>query len=94
MSLLEDDLGAPDIGRQALEGLLHDELDTHGGGQVEHCVTPAHHVVDQVGIEDRAEDELEVTPPEQVLDVGPLEAPLPGADGAGATATHAIPNGR
>jgi alanine dehydrogenase len=37
---------------------------------------------------------MEYTPPEQVLEIAPLEAAVPGADGAGATATHAIPNGR
>ena len=33
-------------------------------------------------------------PPEQVLDIGEPEAGAPGFDGAGATASHAIPNGR
>ena len=37
---------------------------------------------------------MEYTPPEEVLEITPLEATIPGADGAGATATHAIPNGR
>jgi hypothetical protein len=37
---------------------------------------------------------MDYTEPEQVLEIAPLEAALPGADGAGATATHAVPNGR
>jgi alanine dehydrogenase len=34
----------------------------------------------------------EYTPPEQVLDIGEPDAEVPGARGAGATATHAIPD--
>ena len=49
-------------------------------GQVTH---PA--VADGVG--------MEYAPPEQVLDIGQPQPAVPGSDGAGATATHAIPNG-
>jgi alanine dehydrogenase len=34
---------------------------------------------------------MEYTPPEQVLDIGERKPGVPGSDGAGATATHAIP---
>jgi alanine dehydrogenase len=34
---------------------------------------------------------VEYTPPEQVLDIGEPKPTVPGSDGAGATATHAIP---
>jgi alanine dehydrogenase len=34
---------------------------------------------------------VEYTPPEQVLDIGEPKPKVPGSDGAGATATHAIP---
>ncbi len=34
---------------------------------------------------------MEYTPPEQVLDIGEQQPGVPGSDGAGATATHAIP---
>jgi alanine dehydrogenase len=34
---------------------------------------------------------MEYTPPEQVLDIGEPKPRVPGSDGAGATATHAIP---
>ena len=37
---------------------------------------------------------MEYVPPEQVLDIGAPEIGAPGADGAGATASHAVPNGR
>jgi alanine dehydrogenase len=37
---------------------------------------------------------MEYVAPEQVLDIGEPELRVPGSDGAGATATHAIPNGR
>jgi alanine dehydrogenase len=36
---------------------------------------------------------MDYTPPEQVLDIGEPEPEVPGARGAGATATHAIPDG-
>jgi alanine dehydrogenase len=35
---------------------------------------------------------MEYTPPEQVLDIGEPKPSVPGSDGAGATATHAIPS--
>jgi alanine dehydrogenase len=37
---------------------------------------------------------MEYVPPEQLLEIGEPELRVPGADGAGATASHAIPNGR
>ena len=37
---------------------------------------------------------MEYVAPERVLDIGEPELRVPGSDGAGATATHAIPNGR
>jgi alanine dehydrogenase len=37
---------------------------------------------------------MEYVPPEQVLEIGAPEVGAPGVDGAGATASHAIPNGR
>jgi alanine dehydrogenase len=37
---------------------------------------------------------MEYLPPEQLLEIGEPELRTPGADGAGATASHAIPNGR
>jgi alanine dehydrogenase len=37
---------------------------------------------------------MEYVAPERVLDIGEAELRVPGSDGAGATATHAIPNGR
>jgi alanine dehydrogenase len=49
------------------------------GGKVTH---PA--VADGVG--------MEYTPPEEVLPIGEQTPGVPGSDGAGATATHAIPN--
>jgi alanine dehydrogenase len=36
---------------------------------------------------------LEYVPPEQLLEIGEPDLAVPGADGAGATASHAIPNG-
>jgi alanine dehydrogenase len=36
---------------------------------------------------------MDYTPPEAVLDIGEQKPAVPGSDGAGATATHAIPNG-
>jgi alanine dehydrogenase len=36
---------------------------------------------------------MEYTPPEDVLDIGEPDADVPGSRGAGATATHAIPDG-
>jgi alanine dehydrogenase len=36
---------------------------------------------------------MDYVPPEQVLEIAEPEVGLPGSDGAGATATHAIPNG-
>jgi len=50
------------------------------GGKVTH---PA--VADGVG--------MDYTPPEQVLDIGEPDAEMPGRSTAGATATHASPNG-
>jgi alanine dehydrogenase len=37
---------------------------------------------------------MEYVAPERVLEIGEPELRVPGSDGAGATATHAIPNGR
>jgi alanine dehydrogenase len=37
---------------------------------------------------------MDYVPPEQILDIGEPDVVAPGSDGAGATATHAIPNGR
>ena len=37
---------------------------------------------------------MEYVPPEELLDIGEPDLGPPGADGAGATAAHAIPNGR
>jgi hypothetical protein len=71
--LLEDDLAAPDVGRQALQRLVDDQLHADRGRQVEAQVRPAHDVVHQVGVEDAAEHELDVVALAQVLDV--LQAP-------------------
>jgi hypothetical protein len=67
--LLEDDLGAADVGRQALQWLVDDELHADGGGEVEAHVDAGHDVVEQVRVEDAAEDELHVVALAQVLDV-------------------------
>jgi hypothetical protein len=69
VGLLEDDLRASDVGGQAPEGVVHDELDAHGGGQVEDGLAPPDHVVDHVRIEDRSQDELEIGLAQEVLDV-------------------------
>jgi alanine dehydrogenase len=37
--------------------------------------------------------EMDYVPPEQVLEIGEPEVGTPGSDGAGATASHAVPNG-
>jgi alanine dehydrogenase len=50
------------------------------GGEVTH---PA--VAEGVG--------MEYTPPEEVLPIGEPDLDVPGSRGAGATASHAIPNG-
>jgi alanine dehydrogenase len=36
---------------------------------------------------------IDYVPPERVLEIGDPDAPVPGSRGAGATASHAIPNG-
>jgi hypothetical protein len=35
---------------------------------------------------------MDYVPPEQVLEIEPPEPAVPGADGAGATASRAVPN--
>jgi hypothetical protein len=37
---------------------------------------------------------MDYVAPEQILEVGQPDQPVPGSDGAGATASHARPNGR
>ena len=70
VGLLEDDLRAPDVGGQAAQRLVDDELHAHGGGQMEHSLAAPDDVVDDIGVQDRAEDEFEVGPAQEVLDIG------------------------
>ncbi len=52
-------LGAVDVGPQAVERLLDDELDAHRGGQVEDPVDLRHALQHDRGVEDGALHELE-----------------------------------
>ena len=69
VGLLEDDLATADVRRQALERLVHDQLNADGGREVEADVGPGHEVIEQVGVEDAAKDELDAISLAQVLDV-------------------------
>jgi len=48
---------------------LDDELDPDRGGEVEGDVRPGHQVVHEVGVDDRAEDELEARIADVLADV-------------------------
>lgn len=74
MCHLGDDLRAVDVRREAFERPLDDELHADCCRQAEDDVAAAHYIVDEVVVQDGAEDELDVPPVEEVLDV--LVAPV------------------
>ena len=67
--LLEDDLGAADVGGQALQRLLDDELDTRRRRPGGRRGRPADDVVDEVGVEDRCPSTNSKSGCASVLDV-------------------------
>jgi hypothetical protein len=72
VSFLEHGLGAADIRRKALKWFLHDQFDPDSGRQMENSIGAGNQIVDQIGIEDRTEHELEIGSTQQVLDIGVL----------------------
>lgn len=70
VGLLEDDLTSPDICHEALQWLLDDQLDSHGGSQVIHHIDARHDRVDEIGVQNRTEDEFHIGATHEVFDVG------------------------
>jgi hypothetical protein len=69
VDVLEDDLGAAHVRKQRLHGLLDDEADADGGGEVVDDVALVDELVDDGRREDGVDDEVEVPALAQVRDV-------------------------
>ena len=88
MGLLEDDLRAPDVGDERLEGPLDDELDPDRRREMEDDVCPGDQVVDEVGVDDGPHDELEPRVADMVPDV------VVAAGGEVVEGDHRVPAGK
>jgi hypothetical protein len=70
VAVLEDDLGALDVGDQRAHGLLDDQAHAHGRRQVDDDVALVHELVHDRGREDGIDHEVEVPPFAELGDVG------------------------
>ena len=70
MDLLHYGFGSSDVGDQAFERFLHNQVHPDGCGQVKHGVDPRDNVIDKLGIKNRPEHKLDIRPTIQVFDIG------------------------
>ncbi len=69
MTVLEHDLGAPEVRDQRLYRLLDDEPHAHGRGKVVHDVAFVDELVDDRRMQHRVDDEVETRSITEILDV-------------------------
>ena len=70
VGLLEDRLRPSDVGHEALERLLDNQVDTHRRSEMEDDIDPRDDMVDEIHVEHRAEHELTVGVTLEMGDVG------------------------
>src|SRR5205807_9225319 len=66
------DVGAAHVSQQRVERARDHQLDSNGGGEVEAGVRGVHALVDEVGVEDAALDQLDPVGRQEVLHVVPV----------------------